>query len=48
MLRILFWIVVTVMTLGTISYEVTYTDGLHIKSVGWPERLTNWWKNIKW
>lgn len=43
MWRFLKWAAFTIITLNIISFDVTYSDGLHIKSKGWPERLTEWW-----
>lgn len=39
MLRLLFWMAVFILSLGTLSIKVGYTDGLNIKFKGWPERL---------
>ena len=46
-MRQLMWVLITIITLGILSYEVTYVDGLHLKFIGWPERLSNWRKNRK-
>ena len=42
MFRILSWTVLYICTLGILSLEVEYSDGLHIKLTGWPEILTRW------
>jgi len=47
MLRFLAWTFIWICTLGMISFDITYSDGLHIKSVGWPERLSAWWQKRK-
>ena len=47
MIRFLLWMIFTVCTLNIISFDITYKDGLHVKSVGWPEKLSSWWKDRK-
>lgn len=40
MFRTVWWTLIYLATLGTISIEVEYTDGLRIKLIGWPEKLS--------
>ena len=47
MIRFLLGSIFVVCTLNLFSFEVTYKDGLRIKSVGWPKKLSNWWKKRK-
>ena len=42
MIRLLISILFVVATLNIFSFDVTFKDGLHLKSVGWPERLLKW------
>ena len=44
MLRFLLWTLFTIATLNIVSFDVRYSDGLHIKSVGWPEKISAWWR----
>jgi len=42
MIRLLLWTLLSICTLGVLSFDVTYSDGLHIKGKGWPERISDW------
>ena len=35
--RFLFWVLVNILSVGTIAVDVIYTDGVHITT-------RNWWK----
>jgi len=39
-MRFLLSLLFTLVTLNIFSYDITFVDGLHLKSVGWPERLS--------
>ena len=47
MMRFLFWTLLSILTLGMMSFDVTYSDGLRIKSKGWPEAVSEWRKKRK-
>ena len=38
-MRVLMWLVLWLVTLGTLDIDVLYSDGLHIRLVGWPKKL---------
>jgi len=46
-MRRLFWMIISVLTLNIMSYDVEYEDGLRIKFIGWPEKLSTWWRGRK-
>ena len=41
MSRALLWVMLYLLSLGTLSIRVRYTDGLEINLVGWPDALMN-------
>jgi len=47
MMRFLLAMLFTVVTLNIFSYDIRFVDGLHLKSVGWPERVSKWWRGKK-
>lgn len=47
MIRFMLWMVLVVLTLNVFSFRVRYSDGLVIKSTGWPEKLFNWLEHKK-
>jgi len=46
-MRFLLAMLFTIVTLNLFSYDIRFVDGLHLKSVGWPERLIAWKKKRK-
>lgn len=47
LMRAVFLLATYILFLGIISIDVKYTDGLHIKLVGWPDILTDLYKKRK-
>ena len=43
----LLWFIFYILTLGIISFDVKYRNGLHIHMKGWPEILENRKRRIK-
>ena len=44
MLRFILSILFIICTLNMISFDLTWDDGLHLKSISWPDRLSSWLK----
>ena len=42
--RVLFWVALWILSLGLLSGEIRYTDGLKIKLVSWPQGLAKLFK----
>ena len=38
-MRVIFWLVIYILTLGFISVHVTYVDGLELTLHGWGEKI---------
>lgn len=47
MLRVLVWSFLYCLLLGTISIDVRYKDGLHMRFKGWLDMIKEGWKKRK-
>jgi hypothetical protein len=44
LLRIAFWLILWLVTLGVLAIDVQYADGLHITLKSWPDELLRVWR----
>ena len=44
---LLLWFLFYILTLGIISFDIKYRNGLYIHAIGWPEILKNRKRKIK-